>query len=87
MRFHGVASERARLKESFRSGSFDICITTYEIFSAEESWFKTRRWFYCVLDEGHKIKNAEANVTQKIQGIGSLFRLGRFKLSRARKRY
>jgi SWI/SNF-related matrix-associated actin-dependent regulator of chromatin subfamily A member 5 len=78
IRFHGPASERARLKDSVRldEEAFDICVTTYEAYANEETWFKSRRWTYCVLDEGHKIKNSETNIAHKVQGIGSLFRLG-----------
>jgi SWI/SNF-related matrix-associated actin-dependent regulator of chromatin subfamily A member 5 len=58
------------------NAGLDILITTYESYVAEEAWFKSRRWSYCVLDEGHKIKNSETNIAHKLQGIGSLFRLG-----------
>ena len=56
---------------------FDICVTTYEGYVAEDSWFKSRRWTYIVLDEGHKIKNSETNIAGKLQGIGALHRLGK----------
>ena len=46
-------------------------------FSAEDSWFKARRWTYCVLDEGHKIKNSETNLAHRVQGIGALYRLSK----------
>ncbi|KAI0945925.1 hypothetical protein AcV7_010039 [Taiwanofungus camphoratus] len=77
LRFHGQRSERERLKYCIRDGEikFNICITTYETYLAEESWFKTRRWTYCVLDEGHRIKNAETDIAGKLQGLGSLYRL------------
>lgn len=76
IRFHGPATERDRIKNSLRGDSnFDIMITTYECYVAEDGWFKTRRWTYVVVDEGHKIKNAETMLSQKIQGIGSLYRL------------
>ncbi|PCH42878.1 hypothetical protein WOLCODRAFT_90021 [Wolfiporia cocos MD-104 SS10] len=77
LRFHGQQSERARLKEGIRSGEirFDICVTTYEAFVAEDTWFKSRRWTYCVLDEGHRIKNVETNVAARLQNFGSLYRL------------
>lgn len=79
MRFHAQHNERARLKNAVRSGEveFDICVTTYEGYVAEDSWFKSRRWTYVVLDEGHKIKNAETIIANKVQGIGSLYRLGK----------
>ena len=82
VRFHGHKNERNRLKNEIRAGNLkcNIMVTTYDAYVAEDSWFKTRRWFYCVLDEGHKIKNAETGVSSKLQGIGALYRLGeRFK--------
>ncbi|OAX35586.1 hypothetical protein K503DRAFT_358854, partial [Rhizopogon vinicolor AM-OR11-026] len=76
-RFHGTQSERDRLKNSVRHDElkFDLCITTYEAYVAEDTWFKSRRWFYCVLDEGHRIKNSETNLSSKLRGLGSLYRL------------
>ncbi|TFK50621.1 hypothetical protein OE88DRAFT_1661143 [Heliocybe sulcata] len=77
MRFHGSQSERARIKNAVRDNElrFDICVTTYDSYVVEDSWFKTRRWTYCVLDEGHKIKNAETGIAGKLQGLGALYRL------------
>lgn len=66
-----------RLKLAVRDGAldFDLCITTYENYSAEENWFKSRRWTYLVLDEGHRIKNSETQIAHKLQFIGSMYRL------------
>ncbi|KAF8884532.1 P-loop containing nucleoside triphosphate hydrolase protein [Infundibulicybe gibba] len=76
VRFHGTANERERLKNSMRgSVDCDIMITTYDVYVTEDAWFKSHRWTYCVLDEGHKIKNAETNLAHKVQGLGSLYRL------------
>ncbi|KAF8342516.1 P-loop containing nucleoside triphosphate hydrolase protein [Amanita rubescens] len=78
LRFHGVATERTRIKEALRRGEIEqpqIVFTTYETFVAEDSWFKSQRWTYCVLDEGHKIKNADTNISGKLQGLGCLYRL------------
>ncbi|KAF8961860.1 P-loop containing nucleoside triphosphate hydrolase protein [Flammula alnicola] len=76
VRFHGNASERDRLKNSLRGDDdFDVILTTYDAYVTEDGWFKSRRWTYCVLDEGHKIKNSETNLAHKLQGQGSLYRL------------
>lgn len=76
LRFHGPQSERTRLKDAVLAGQkFDICITTYEAYVAEASWFKHRHWTCCVLDEGHRIKNSGTVVAHELQGIGSLYRL------------
>jgi SWI/SNF-related matrix-associated actin-dependent regulator of chromatin subfamily A member 5 len=80
LRFHGSGAERTRLKTSgvFDSGEVDIVITTYEAYVAEDTWFKSRRWHYCVLDEGHRIRNAETNQSMKLQGISATHRLSKF---------
>jgi SWI/SNF-related matrix-associated actin-dependent regulator of chromatin subfamily A member 5 len=84
MRFHGGRSERNHLKKAFMHSEnrpepqYDLCVTTYESYVAEDSWFKSRRWTYCVLDEGHRIKNSETILAHKVQGIGSLYRLSVF---------
>ncbi|KAG6887770.1 hypothetical protein C0992_010819 [Termitomyces sp. T32_za158] len=76
IRFHGPNNERERLKHNLRGERhFDIMLTTYETYVAEDQWFKNNRWTYCVLDEGHKIKNADTVLSQKVQGLGSLYRL------------
>lgn len=82
LRFHGQASERARLKNSIRDGKsdFDVCVTTYESFVAEHGWFKSKRWNYCVLDEGHKIKNSETGIASKLQGVGASRRLSKWSI-------
>ena len=82
LRFHGQASERTRLKNSIRDGksSFDICVTTYDSFVVEHGWFKSKRWNYCVLDEGHKIKNSDTAIASKLQGIGASRRLSKWNI-------
>lgn len=75
LRFQGTQPERARLKSTTNFSKVDVVFTTYESYVAEDSWFKSRRWTYCILDEGHRIKNAETAQSGKLQGIGSLYRL------------
>lgn len=77
LRYHGTQPERDRLRTAIRNEEtkFDLCVTTYDAYVADDSWFKTRRWFYCVLDEGHRIKNSETQLSSKIKGVGSLCRL------------
>lgn len=74
-----MITERARIKEEVRSGklTFDICVTTYESYVAEDTWFKSKQWTYIVLDEGHRIKNSDTNVAHKLQGVGSLYKLSK----------
>ncbi|QDS73472.1 hypothetical protein FKW77_009015 [Venturia effusa] len=58
------------------NGPFDIIVTTYEAYRAESAWFKSAFvWRYLVLDEGHKIKNSETDVSKSLQGIKAEYRL------------
>ncbi|KIJ64208.1 hypothetical protein HYDPIDRAFT_28649 [Hydnomerulius pinastri MD-312] len=77
LRYHGTQPERDRLRTAIRNDEikFDLCITTYEAYVSDDSWFKTRRWHYCVLDEGHRIKNSDTQLSNKVRGLGSLYRL------------
>ncbi|TLD38144.1 ISWI chromatin-remodeling complex ATPase ISW2 [Venturia nashicola] len=57
-------------------GPYDIIVTTYEAYRAEVKWFKSAFvWRYLVLDEGHKIKNSETDVSKTLQGIKAEYRL------------
>lgn len=54
----------------------DVVVTTYETFTSEQSWFKTAFvWRYCVLDEGHKVKNEKSEISRAVQGLNAEFRL------------
>lgn len=79
-RFHAQQTERDRLKIAVRDGEidFDICVTTYEGYVAEDTWFKSRRWSYIVLDEGHRIKNSETILANKLHGISSMHKLSTY---------
>jgi SNF2 family DNA or RNA helicase len=52
--FHGILQERERLKKAnFTPGTFDVCVTTYDILKAEETFFQRNfMWGYLILDEG-----------------------------------
>ncbi|KIY73274.1 hypothetical protein CYLTODRAFT_485710 [Cylindrobasidium torrendii FP15055 ss-10] len=78
VRFHGPAAQRAIIKTTILTTPQerpDIVLTTYESFSAEDSWFKAHHWAYCVVDEGHKIKNAGTQLAGRLQGLNSVYRL------------
>ncbi|KAJ9644614.1 hypothetical protein H2199_003577 [Coniosporium tulheliwenetii] len=58
------------------AGGYDLVVTTYETFQAEQGWFKTAFvWRYVVLDEGHKIKNNLTDISRALQGMQAEHRL------------
>lgn len=80
VRFHGPKTERQRLMDDCRANSkskkIDVVVTTYETFVAESGWFKRAFvWRYCVLDEGHKIKNYQSDVSRSLKSLKAEYRL------------
>ncbi|KAL8831090.1 MAG: hypothetical protein Q9170_005440 [Blastenia crenularia] len=54
----------------------DLVVTTYECFQAEHSWFKRAFiWKYVILDEGHKIKNNQTQISRALQALSAEYRL------------
>nr|XP_023907870.1 ISWI chromatin-remodeling complex ATPase CHR17-like [Quercus suber]POF16274.1 lymphocyte-specific helicase [Quercus suber] len=89
VRFQGTKSERDRLKQEMRptqrgirpqksrsNAAIDMIVTTYETFTAERGWLQGAfAWRYCVLDEGHKIKNEKTDISSALQSLKAEFRL------------
>lgn len=69
----GHPSERLKLRNSFEQ--YDVIITSYDICRNDIEEFSKRNWNYCVLDEGHIIKNAKAKLTKAIKLIKANYRL------------
>lgn len=78
VRFHGLKVERERVMADCRKANtkIDAIVTTYETFDAEQGWFKRAFVYrYCVLDEGHKIKNSKSHIAHALQSLNAEFRL------------
>jgi hypothetical protein len=39
-------------------------VMSYDTMRADIEWLSSRPWGYCVLDEGHVIRNPKAKITQ-----------------------
>ncbi|KAL8688214.1 MAG: hypothetical protein Q9218_005820 [Villophora microphyllina] len=71
--FVGPASDRVRLRD--RLGKTDIVITSYEVCRNDIEILAPFNWNYCVLDEGHLIKNPRAKTTLAVKRLASNHRL------------
>ena len=71
--FVGPASDRARLRDQL--GKTDIVITSYEVCRNDIEVLAPFNWNYCVLDEGHLIKNPRAKTTLAVKRLASNHRL------------
>ncbi|PWW75038.1 hypothetical protein C7212DRAFT_352948 [Tuber magnatum] len=69
----GSPTERARVRSQL--GTTDIVITSYDICRNDIDNISQYNWNYCVLDEGHIIKNSKTKSTQanNVLELWSLF--------------
>lgn len=54
---------------------FDVLVTTYEMCLREKSALKRLSWEYIVIDEAHRIKNADSMLSQIVRAFNSRSRL------------
>jgi TATA-binding protein-associated factor len=69
----GPPSDRCKLRAKL--GTTDIVITSYDICRNDVDILAPISWNYCVLDEGHLIKNPKAKVTIAVKRLLSNHRL------------
>jgi TATA-binding protein-associated factor len=67
-----VKERRAKLKKIKQS---DVVITSYDVVRNDAAQICANNWLYCVLDEGHLIKNAKSKVSQAVKGVHAFHRL------------
>ncbi|TIA78975.1 hypothetical protein E3P92_03554 [Wallemia ichthyophaga] len=72
----GTKEEREKLvKEHILPGDFDVLISSYEICLREKSAIKRLSWEYIIIDEAHRIKNANSLLSQIVRIFNSRNRL------------
>lgn len=71
--YTGGPKERAKLREKF--DHHDVVVTSYENVRSDIEFLETQNFNYCILDEGHLIKNPKAKISTCVKKIQSLHRL------------
>lgn len=71
--YTGNARERNRLISKLRN--YDIVVTSYEVVRNDITSLENIDWLYCILDEGHIIKNAKTKLTKAVKSIRAQHRL------------
>lgn len=69
----GPSSDRVKLRNQV--GKTDVMITSYDVCRNDIDVLQPLRWNYCVLDEGHLIKNPKAKTTIAVKRLVSNHRL------------
>ncbi|KAJ5629288.1 hypothetical protein N7528_002945 [Penicillium herquei] len=69
----GPPAERSRLQPQLATS--DVVVTSYDVCRNDNELLNTINWNYCVLDEGHLIKNPKAKITISVKRLLSNHRL------------
>ena len=62
VQYEGTPAARQALQKA--AATSDIVVMSYESVRADIEWVAQQQWLYCVLDEGHVIRNPKAKLTQ-----------------------
>ncbi|RKP10325.1 hypothetical protein THASP1DRAFT_11354, partial [Thamnocephalis sphaerospora] len=73
MVYSGPPAERIRLQSEF--AKHDVVIMSYDILRNDIEHLGQYNWNYCILDEGHMIKNAKAKLTLAVKRVKANHRL------------
>ncbi|CAD5218162.1 unnamed protein product [Bursaphelenchus okinawaensis] len=74
--YFGNAKERAEKRKGWMANkSFDVCITSYKLYTQDVRCFKRKQWQYLVLDEAQHIKNFESQRWQSLINLRTRRRL------------
>ena len=74
--FHGTGSQKEDLLESAVSGRVEVVITTYHTYRNSRSRLNMIAWDCVVADECHIIKERKSEITQAMNEINALCRIG-----------
>ncbi|KAH9948095.1 SNF2 chromatin remodeling protein [Amylocystis lapponica] len=70
-----TGNSRDRCKLLARLDTYDVVITSYEVVRNDIANLQKLHWHYCILDEGHIIKNAKTKLTKAVKCIRAVHRL------------
>ena len=73
LEYQGSPPERLALQQKF--SKYDIVIMSYESLRSDFDSLDRFDWCYCVLDEGHAIRNPKSRVTQAVNKVRAEHRL------------
>uniref|UniRef100_F6SWL4 TATA-binding protein-associated factor 172 n=1 Tax=Ciona intestinalis TaxID=7719 RepID=F6SWL4_CIOIN len=71
--YAGNPTERLRLQGEVKK--HNLVIASYEVIRNDIEFFSQIKWNYCVLDEGHAIKNGKSKLSQCIKSLYAKHRL------------
>ncbi|XP_077491281.1 histone acetyltransferase 1 isoform X2 [Amblyomma americanum] len=73
LHYTGPPMERARLQDKVRK--HNLVVASYDIVRNDIDFFANIRWNYCILDEGHIIKNGRTKLARALKQLQANHRL------------
>lgn len=73
LHYYGLPIERERLRNQIKY--HNLVVASYDIVRKDIDFFQTIQWNYCVLDEGHIIKNGKTKSSKAIKQLIANHRL------------
>eukprot|EP01018_Ginkgo_biloba_P007683 Gb_19667 [translate_table: standard] len=73
LQYVGSPQERSLLRNQF--GKYNTIITSYDVIRKDIDFLGQLVWNYCILDEGHIIKNAKSKITSAVKQLKAEHRL------------
>lgn len=76
---HYIGGSKDEREEQLRTlvqpGSFDVIVTSFEVLCREKNHFKKFHWRYFVIDEAHRIKNENSQLSTVVRELKTHSRL------------
>ena len=73
LQYHGTPPARAALRPLL--AKHDVVVMSYEALRADVDWVSSINWLYCVLDEGHAIRNPSSKIAQAARKVNAQHRI------------
>ncbi|XVF56738.1 hypothetical protein PTKIN_Ptkin06aG0144500 [Pterospermum kingtungense] len=73
LQYVGSAQDRVAWREQF--DKHNVIITSYDVVRKDADYLGEFLWNYCILDEGHIIKNAKSKITLAVKQLKAQHRL------------
>lgn len=73
LQYVGLAEERVSLRADF--DKYNVIITSYDVVRKDIDYLGNLMWNYCILDEGHIIKNSKSKITRAVKQLKAQHRL------------
>ncbi|KAL9957258.1 hypothetical protein ACROYT_G038872 [Oculina patagonica] len=73
LHYTGPPAERQRLRNKVKNHS--LVVASYDIVRNDGDFFRSVHWNYCILDEGHIIKNGKTKLAKVIKQLRASHRL------------